>query len=51
MLGGVKGSKHCVLPEAYELIVDLDNENQLEFQLLKVQTSSEVLSNLGYVIA
>jgi arginine decarboxylase len=51
MLGGVKGSKHCVLPEAYELIVDLDSENQLQFQLLQGQTSSDVLSNLGYVIA
>jgi arginine decarboxylase len=51
MLGGVKGSKHCVLPEAYELIVDLDKENQLEFQLLQGQSSSDVLSNLGYVIA
>jgi arginine decarboxylase len=27
MLGGVRGSKHCVLPEAYELIVDWDGAN------------------------
>jgi len=51
MLGGVKGSKHCVLPEAFELIIDHDSENRLEFQLLTGQTSSDVLRNLGYAIA
>ena len=51
MLGGVKGSKHCVLPEAFELIIDHDSENRLQFQLLTGQTSSDVLRNLGYAIA
>lgn len=50
MLGGVKGSKHCVLPEAYELIVDRDNAGQLDFNLLTGQTTGDVLRNLGYQI-
>ncbi|MEM7112789.1 MAG: hypothetical protein AAF614_10185 [Chloroflexota bacterium] len=48
MLGGVKGSKHCVLPEANELIVDVDENGRLQFQLLEGQTPEDVLSNLGY---
>lgn len=47
MLGGVKGSKHCVLPEAYELIVDEEN-GRFSFQLLPGQTPQDVLANLGY---
>lgn len=49
MLGGVKGSKHCVLPEGCELIVDRKEDHYL-FDLLYGQTSSEVLRNLGYHI-
>lgn len=47
MLGGVRGSKHCVLPEAYELIVDKDAAG-FSYQLLNGQTPDEVLRNLGY---
>ncbi|MEZ4512365.1 MAG: hypothetical protein R3C62_10845 [Chloroflexota bacterium] len=47
MLGGVKGSKHCVLPEAYELIVEEEN-GRFSFQILPGQTSANVLANLGY---
>lgn len=50
MLGGVKGSKHCVLPEANELIIDRsrDGGGSYTFEILRGQTSSEVLRNLGY---
>lgn len=48
MLGGVKGSKHCVLPEAFELIVDRSEEGQFQFEILGGQSSDDVLRNLGY---
>jgi arginine decarboxylase len=48
MLGGVKGSKHCVLPEAYELIVDRDEDGRFQFDVLPGQTAVNVLQNLGY---
>jgi len=48
MLGGVRGSKHCVLPEAYELVVDEGENGRFRFELLRGQTPEEVLTNLGY---
>jgi arginine decarboxylase len=48
MLGGVKGSKHCVLPEAIELIVDEDKNGKYVFEKLPGQTADDVLRNLGY---
>jgi arginine decarboxylase len=48
MLGGVRGSKHCVLPEASELIVDRDEDGRYRFQLLPGQDWDDVLENLGY---
>ena len=48
MLGGAGGSKHCVIPEADELIIDLDENGNLVFELLQGQNSAEVISNLGY---
>ena len=48
MLGGVRGSKHCVLPEAFELIVDRDNEGAFQFEIIRGQTPEDVLRNLGY---
>ncbi len=48
MLGGVKGSKHCVLPEAYELIVDKSENGRFQFQIMRGQTANDVLRNLGY---
>jgi len=50
MLGGVKGSKHCVLPEAYELLIDRKEGGQYQFQTVRGQTPSDVLANLGYQI-
>jgi arginine decarboxylase len=49
MLGGVRGSKHCVLPEAKELIVDQDENGRLHFEIISAQTEEEVLMNLGYL--
>ncbi len=48
MLGGVRGSKHCVLPEANELLVDGDEDGNLQFEVIRGQTPIDVLNNLGY---
>ena len=48
MLGGVGGSKHCVVPEAYEVIIDRDGDGRYQFQILAGQSEADVLSNLGY---
>lgn len=48
MLGGVRGSKHCALPEAGELIVDREAGGAYRFRLMTGQTITEVLQNLGY---
>jgi arginine decarboxylase len=50
MLGGVRGSKHCLLPEAIELIVDRDAADKLQYEFIESQTASEVLYNLGYEV-
>ncbi len=48
MLGGVRGSKHCVLPEAQELVIDKDENGRFQLQTINGQTEDEVLRNLGY---
>jgi len=48
MLGGVRGAKHCVLPEALELIIDRDEAGNYQFTLLKEQSPEDVLKVLGY---
>lgn len=48
MLGGVRGSKHCVLPEAMELIVDRDETGDYTYTTLPRQKAADVLDNLGY---
>ncbi|HEY3290543.1 MAG TPA: arginine decarboxylase, partial [Anaerolineae bacterium] len=50
MLGGVRGSKHCVLPEAYELIIDRNDKGPYQFRILPGQTANDVLRNLGYSV-
>ena len=50
MLGGVKGSKHCVLPEAYELVIDRDGDGRFQFQIIHGQHPDDVLRNLGYAV-
>jgi arginine decarboxylase len=51
MLGGARGSKHCMLPEASELIVDRNERGQYQFQFIQGQTPGDVLRNLGYIMA
>ncbi len=51
MLGGVRGSKHCVLPEAVELIADRGADGELTFDVIAGQENAAVLSNLGYKIS
>jgi arginine decarboxylase-like protein len=47
-LGGRHGTKHCLLPEGSELILDEDEDGGLFYSYLPGQTSMEVLGNLGY---
>lgn len=48
MLGGVRGSKHCVLPEATELLIDDDEDGGLVCDIVPGHTTEDVLHNLGY---
>lgn len=51
MLGGVRGSKHCILPEADELIVDRTDTGPYQFHLIPGQMPHDLLKNLGYSIS
>ena len=48
MLGGAGGSKHCVIPEADELIIERDQDGKYQFDLIAGQGPRAVLGNLGY---
>lgn len=48
MLGGVRGSKHCVLPEATEILIDDDGEGGFRCDIVPGHTTEDVLHNLGY---
>jgi arginine decarboxylase len=48
MLGGAGGSKHCVIPEADELIIDRNADGQYTFEVIHGQGPLQVLENLGY---
>ena len=48
MLGGVRGSKHCVLPEATEVLIDRDDDGTLSCEVLPAHSTEDVLRNLGY---
>ncbi|MCY3931134.1 MAG: arginine decarboxylase [Acidobacteria bacterium] len=48
MLGGVRGSKHCVLPEATELLIDDDGDGRFMCDIVPGHTTEDVLDNLGY---
>ena len=48
MLGGVRGSKHCVLPEANEVIIDRKENGKYTLSVLPGQNADDVLRNLGY---
>ena len=48
MLGGVRGSKHCVLPEATEVLIDRNPDGTWDCEVLPGHTTDDVLRNLGY---
>ena len=48
MLGGVRGSKHCVLPEATELLIDDGEDGGFVCDIVPGHTTEDVLHNLGY---
>ncbi len=48
MLGGVRGSKHCVLPEATEILIDTGDDGGFICDILPGHTTEDVLHNLGY---
>ncbi len=48
MLGGSGGAKHCVIPEADELIVDRDPDGGYTFTVWPGQDPQRVLAQLGY---
>ncbi len=48
MLGGVRGSKHCVLPEATEILIDRNGDGDFVCDILPGHTTEDVLHNLGY---
>jgi arginine decarboxylase len=47
-LGGRNGTKHCLLPEGSELILDEDADGELMITHVAGQTVTDVLANLGY---
>jgi len=48
-LGGRNGSKHCLLPEGSELILDEDENGDVYYTYTGGQCVNDVLGNLGYV--
>ncbi len=48
MLGGVRGVKHCLLPEAAELIISAGADGALQYRVLGGQSYDEILELLGY---
>jgi arginine decarboxylase len=48
MLGGVGGSKHCVIPEALELVIDRNEQGDYLQERIPGQSAQAVLDNLGY---
>jgi arginine decarboxylase len=48
-LGGRQGSKHCLLPEGPDLILDYDADGYLTYKYCPGQTAAQVLGNLGYI--
>lgn len=48
MLGGVRGSKHCVLPEATELLIDRGQDGGFLCDIVPGHSTEDVLNNLGY---
>lgn len=47
-LGGVRGVKHCLLPEANEVLIDQDADGSCQYRVLPRQSYGEILHLLGY---
>jgi arginine decarboxylase len=48
ILGGIGGVKHCLLPEANELIITSQPNGDLQYEVLPGQSYDEILKILGY---
>lgn len=48
ILGGIGGVKHCLLPEANELLIEQNASGDLSYTVLPGQTYPTILSLLGY---
>ena len=48
ILGGIGGAKHCLLPEANELIISTGSNGSLTYTVYPGQTYSDILRLLGY---
>ncbi len=49
ILGGIRGAKHCLLPEANELIIEgIGADGVLDYSIMGEQTYDEILNLLGY---
>jgi arginine decarboxylase len=48
ILGGIGGAKHCLLPEANELIISTNPDGELTYNVLPGQTYPQILNLLGY---
>jgi arginine decarboxylase len=48
ILGGIGGAKHCLLPEANELIVSAGPDGGLTYDVYPGQTYPDILNLLGY---
>ncbi len=49
MLGGIRGAKHCLLPEASELIIEgFDDGGALRYSVMPEQSYEDILYLLGY---
>ena len=44
----MRGSKHCVLPEATEVLIDDDGDGGFRCDIVPGHTTEDVLDNLGY---
>lgn len=50
ILGGIGGAKHCLLPEANELVISSDASGNLSYVVLPGQSYTDILNLLGYPI-
>lgn len=49
ILGGIRGAKHCLIPEADELIIEgIGADGALDYTIMDGQNTDEILHLLGY---